>query len=315
MVWCGRPDSGCAFPRSPGGSRGAGTHGPDSDWDFAVYYRGRFDPADLRAVGWPGEVSEVGGWGGGVFNGGAWLRVDGRKVDVHSRDLDDVEHHLDQARVGRFRIENLLFYLAGVPTYVVESPHGGGKIPLRPAEVRIRATVIGASQYTVQVSGNTIYLSHPEMLPLRNLQVITPQFEQKESITAEEVRAAVEKALQRGDALEGDRAAALAIHWELGPSYPLIRTLAEGLVNAMKDHVDQGQPLVLVFDADIAKLMGNIIERELIPGVGIVSIDGIDLKDFDFVDIGQELPDAKAVPVVIKSLIFRHSEHGRGHAH
>lgn len=192
---------------------------------------------------------------------------------------------------------------------------GGGNIPLRPAEVRIRATVIGASQYTVQVSGNTIYLSHPEMLPLRNLQVITPQFEQKESITAGDIKAAVEKALQRGDAIGGDRAAALAIHWELGPSYPLIRTLAEGLVSAMKDHVDQGQPLVLVFDADIAKLMGNIIERELIPGAGIVSIDGIDLKDFDFIDIGQELPDAKAVPVVIKSLIFRHTEHGRGHAH
>jgi hypothetical protein len=102
-----------------GGSRGAGTHGPHSDWDFAVYYRGTFDPADLRAVGWPGEVSELGGWGGGVFNGGAWLHVDGRKVDVHYRDLDDVEHHLAQARAGRFRIENLLFYLAGVPTYVV----------------------------------------------------------------------------------------------------------------------------------------------------------------------------------------------------
>ena len=80
---------------------------------------------------------------------------------------------------------------------------GGGNIPLRPAEVRIRATVIGASQYTVQVSGNTIYLSHPEMLPLRNLQVITPQFEQKESITAGDIKAAVEKALQRGDASRG----------------------------------------------------------------------------------------------------------------
>ena len=86
---------------------------------------------------------------------------------------------------------------------------------------------------------------------------------------------------------------ALAIRWELGPAYPLIRTLAEGLVGAMKGHTDQGQPLVLVFDADIAKLMGNIIERELIPGAGIISIDGIDLKDFDFIDIGQELPDAK----------------------
>jgi ethanolamine utilization protein EutA len=190
-----------------------------------------------------------------------------------------------------------------------------GNIPLRPAEVRIRATVIGASQYTVQVSGNTIYLSHPELLPLRNLQVITPEFEQTEGITSAEIKTSVDKALKRFDIQDGDRAVALAIRWELGPSYPLIRTLAEGLVGAMKEHVDQGQPLVLVFDADIAKLMGNIIERELLPGAGIISIDGIDLRDFDFVDIGQELPDAKAVPVVIKSLIFRHSEHGRGHHH
>src|SRR6185436_18872303 len=74
---------------------------------------------------------------------------------------------------------------------------GGGNIPLRPADVRIRATVIGASQYTVQVSGNTIYLSHPELLPLRNLQVVTPQFEQTEAISAAEIRGAVERALQR----------------------------------------------------------------------------------------------------------------------
>jgi len=191
----------------------------------------------------------------------------------------------------------------------------GGNIPLRLAEVRIRATVIGASQYTVQVSGNTIYLSHPDLLPLRNLQVVTPEFEQTEAITSGEIKDAVEKALQRFDILDAERAVALAIRWELGPSYPLIRTLAEGLVGAMKEYVDQGQPVVLVFDADIAKLMGNIIERELIPGAGIISIDGIDLKDFDFIDIGQELPDAKAVPVVIKSLIFRHTEHGRGHHH
>ena len=102
-----------------GGSRAAGTQRPDSDWDFSLYYRGRFDPADLRSVGWPGEISPIGGWGGGVFNGGAWLRVDGRAVDVHYRDLDDVEHHLAEAREGRFRVERLLFHLAGVPTYIV----------------------------------------------------------------------------------------------------------------------------------------------------------------------------------------------------
>jgi predicted nucleotidyltransferase len=111
-----------------GGSRAAGTHGPDSDLDFAVYYRGRFDPADLRAVGWPGEVSDLGGWGGGVFNGGGWMRVDGRKVDVHYRDLDDVEHRLAEARHGRFAVENLLFYLAGVPTYVVVAELAGNRV-------------------------------------------------------------------------------------------------------------------------------------------------------------------------------------------
>ncbi|MDN0194897.1 nucleotidyltransferase domain-containing protein [Streptomyces sp. S.PNR 29] len=102
-----------------GGSRAQGTHGPGSDWDLAVYYRGPFDPADLRALGWEGEVSEVGGWGGGVFNGGGWLTIDGRRVDVHYRDLEVVEHELAQAEQGRFRIEPLMFHLAGIPTYLI----------------------------------------------------------------------------------------------------------------------------------------------------------------------------------------------------
>ncbi|MFJ8105237.1 nucleotidyltransferase domain-containing protein [Streptomyces sp. NPDC096132] len=102
-----------------GGSRAEGTHRPDSDWDLAVYYRGSFDPDDLRAVGWEGEVSELGGWGGGVFNGGAWLTIDGRRVDVHYRDLDVVEHEWAEAEEGRFRVEPLMFHLAGIPSYLV----------------------------------------------------------------------------------------------------------------------------------------------------------------------------------------------------
>lgn len=102
-----------------GGSRAQGTHREDSDWDLAVYYRGRFDPQELRDLGWPGEVSEVGGWGGGVFNGGAWLSIDGRRVDVHYRDLDVVEREIARAQAGDFDVEPLLFHLVGIPTYLV----------------------------------------------------------------------------------------------------------------------------------------------------------------------------------------------------
>ncbi|MDG4826110.1 nucleotidyltransferase domain-containing protein [Asanoa sp. WMMD1127] len=111
-----------------GGSRAAGTHRPDSDWDVAVYYRGAFDPERLRAIGWPGEVSEIGGWGGGVFNGGAWLTVEGRQVDVHYRDLAAVEHELAEARQGRFHWEALLFHLAGVPSYLLAAELANNRV-------------------------------------------------------------------------------------------------------------------------------------------------------------------------------------------
>jgi hypothetical protein len=102
-----------------GGSRAEGTPRPDSDWDFSLYYRGRFEPQTLRDVGWPGEVFEIGGWGGGVFNGGAWLEIDGRRSDVHYRDLDVVDREIAAAREGRFTIQPLRFHLAGLPSYLV----------------------------------------------------------------------------------------------------------------------------------------------------------------------------------------------------
>jgi nucleotidyltransferase-like protein len=102
-----------------GGSRALGEHRPDSDWDLGLYYRGELDPDRVRALGWPCQVFAPGEWGGGVMNGGAWLTVDGRRVDLHYRDLDAVEAGLAEAEQGRFRVERLPFYLAGIPTYTV----------------------------------------------------------------------------------------------------------------------------------------------------------------------------------------------------
>ncbi|GAA1854135.1 nucleotidyltransferase domain-containing protein [Microlunatus capsulatus] len=57
-----------------GGSRAAGTHTADSDWDLGVYYRGDFHPADVRVLGHPGTVTEIGAWTGrrSTSSGATW---------------------------------------------------------------------------------------------------------------------------------------------------------------------------------------------------------------------------------------------------
>ncbi len=103
-----------------GGSRATGTHRPDSDWDLGLYFRGSshaLDPADIRGLGYPGYVSELGEWGP-IVNGGAWLTIDSVPVDVLFRDLDTVERWLAQAREGRFEVLSQNGHIVGAPTYL-----------------------------------------------------------------------------------------------------------------------------------------------------------------------------------------------------
>lgn len=101
-----------------GGSRARGDHRPDSDWDFAVYYRGRIDVEAFENLGWPGRVFRPFDWGQ-VMYGGAVFDLDGRHFDIHYRNLDVVEHWTRQAEQGRFEVHILGFHLAGIPTYML----------------------------------------------------------------------------------------------------------------------------------------------------------------------------------------------------
>ena len=101
-----------------GGSRAGGVIGPDSDWDFGLYYRGTIRADDVRALGFDGTVVEPGAWGR-LVNGGAWLTVEGQRVDLLYRDLDVVRHWLDEADAGRYEVDQVEGYLAGMATYVL----------------------------------------------------------------------------------------------------------------------------------------------------------------------------------------------------
>jgi hypothetical protein len=101
-----------------GGSRADGRAHVDADWDFGLYYRGTIDPSDVRALGFDGDVFAPGEWGC-VPNGGAWLVIDGARVDLIYRDLDQVEAWWRDADEGKFQVFREVGYVAGVPSYTV----------------------------------------------------------------------------------------------------------------------------------------------------------------------------------------------------
>ena len=169
----------------------------------------------------------------------------------------------------------------------------------------IRATVIGASQYTVQVSGSTIYLSAPDVVPVRNVAAVAPTLElSQDSVDEGQVAAAVEAALARLELAHGEQPVALCLRWAGSATFQRLNALARGLVAGVEPVLAHGHPLILVADSDIGGLLGIHCREELRLSNPIISIDGIALKEFDFIDIGALLEQTGAVPVVIKSLVF-----------
>ena len=172
-------------------------------------------------------------------------------------------------------------------------------LPLIDPGQRIRATVIGASQFTIQVSGKTIYLSDPSMLPVHGVPVMHV------GSTAEEHPEKLTEAIRQGFVgldLEPDARAAIAFSWQGDPSYERLAATGRAIVAALDPK--RTEPLFLMIDGDIGRTMGRLLSEELdLPGP-LVSIDGVQLQDLDYVDVGELMSPPGVVPVVIKSLLF-----------
>ena len=173
----------------------------------------------------------------------------------------------------------------------------------------IRATVIGASQYSTQVSGSTIYVSPLEALPLRNVPVIAPVFSfEADTIDAGLVAAAIRTVLRRLDLGEAETPVAVFVPWRGSATFQRLDGFCRGVVDGLSELLAHGHPLVLAGDSDVGGLVGIHLRQELRLTNAIVSVDGLELKEFDYIDIGTMLPSSGAVPVIIKSLIFPASE-------
>jgi ethanolamine utilization protein EutA len=243
-------------------------------------------------------IAEFGRIDGVMFSGGVGEYVYGRE----DRDFGDMGRRL--GRAIRSRID------AGALPW-----------PLLPAGECIRATALGASEYSVQLSGNTSYITKPgELLPRRNLQVLQPSYVCEESIDADELAKAIRAHFTAFDLIEGEREVALALRWRGAPSYERILAFAEGIRHGLATTIERRKPLYIMLDGDVAQTLGAILREELLVEAEILAIDGLVLRDFDYIDLGRIRMPSFTVPVTIKSLLFsedprRGRPHQRIHHH
>jgi len=243
-------------------------------------------------------IGELGRIDGVMFSGGVGEYVYGRE----QRDFADMGRRL--GRAIRARID------AGALPW-----------PLLPPGECIRATALGASEYSVQLSGNTSYISKPgELLPRRNLQVLQPPYLCEEAIDADKLAQAIRAHFTAFDLIEGEGEVALALRWQGAPSYERILAFAEGIRHGLARTIERRKPLYLMLDGDVAQTLGAILREELLVESEILAIDGLVLRDFDYIDLGRIRMPSFTVPVTIKSLLFsedprRGRPHQRIHHH
>jgi ethanolamine utilization protein EutA len=262
-------------------------------------------PHDVAHLFLTDPIADFGAIRGVMFSGGVGEYVYGREY----RDFGDLGRRL--GRAIRRRID------AGALPW-----------PLLPAGECIRATALGASEYSVQLSGNTSYISAPgALLPRRNLQVLQPDYLPSETVDPDDVAAAIRRHLTAFD-IAPDREVALALRWQGPPSYERLAGFAAGIRGGLADRIAIRQPLFIMLDGDVAQTLGAILREELEVASDILVIDGVALMDFDYIDLGRIRLPSNTVPVTIKSLVFsedprgprrrerlHHHDHGHDHVH
>lgn len=217
---------------------------------------------------------------------------------------------------------DMLTFSGGCSEYVyeTEAPDFGDLGPALGAAVRaraessanrierpkrgIRATVLGSTQYSVQVSGNTIHLSDEGLLPVRNYQIVTVDACVNDSL--EELYPRVQEALEQFDieSLQKDIALSFAVSGTV-PTYETVQTIAKAIATARNEY-DQKGPELAVLDMDLAQNVGSHVEQLLADDddEGVIIVDNVNVGQLEYIDIGQPLQESRAVPVIVKSLVF-----------
>jgi len=103
-----------------------------------------------------------------------------------------------------------------------------------------------------------------------------------------------------GGDVRGSGPIAIAVKWDGEPEHARIRALADRIAIATTR-----RPLVVAIDGDIAATLGAVLRDELQFSGDLVTLDGLELGELDYIDVGAPVAPSGVVPVIVKSLVFQ----------
>lgn len=172
------------------------------------------------------------------------------------------------------------------------------KFHIEPAGETLRATVIGAGVYTLQVSGTTTLIDEG-LLPKKDVVALPVAWQKDEAKISlrKEIASAVERAVR----IQPEEGRYALLFDSIPRIYEDLAKVAQGIMDVV------GAPplLIIICRDDVGRSLGNVIRRETSFKGRIISIDEVEMEGGDFVDLGEMIEGTGVIPVVVKTLSFR----------
>lgn len=176
------------------------------------------------------------------------------------------------------------------------------KIRVIGAGETIRATVVGAGTYTTSLSGSTIFYTSG-IFPVKNVPALKLAQEEQAECMQKSGSALYDRCRWFLDQSDSPHMV-LSLPGLENPTYQEIKTLANGITDAMDRALPPNEPIIVVTETDTAKALGIAMRSCVGDKRKIAAIDSIKIDVGDFVDIGKPLMDGLVVPVIVKTLLF-----------
>lgn len=158
---------------------------------------------------------------------------------------------------------------------------------------KIQATVIGAGMHSMQLSGSTICYDG-ELLPIKNHPVIVMDAD----LFSEEA-SQIQEEMERKSALYEED----VVFWFEGKKSPSYKDVKQATDVIWHFYSKNKMPILLMFQNDIAKAMGQMLRIRSGHQRKILCIDSVEVSEGDYIDFCKAV--GETILITVKTLLYK----------